>query len=87
MLLVASIPFLFRWLPRSYALYGTVAILLPLCSTLWSFGRFAASVFPVTLLIALWTARSRGRLLTYLAAALPLSGFFMALYAAWWWVG
>ena len=49
--------------------------------------RFAATVFPVTILIALWAARSRGRLLTYLATALPLSGFFMALYAAWWWVG
>ena len=85
--LVASIPFLFRRLPRSYALYGALAILLPLCSTLWSFARFAATVFPVTILIALWAARSRGRLLTYLATALPLSGFFMALYAAWWWVG
>jgi len=87
LILVGSIPFLFRKLPRSYALYATAAILLPLGSTLWSFSRLAATIFPFHVLIALWTARSDRRHACYLAAALPLSGLFMALYAAWWWVG
>src|SRR5206468_3953831 len=81
-LFVASIPFLFRHLPRSYALYGTAAILLPLGSTLWSYARFTATIFPAAILIALWAARPAGRLRVYLAGTLPLSGFFMALYAS-----
>ena len=86
-LLVASIPFLFRHLRRSHALYGAAAILLPLCSTLWSYSRFAAGIFPVHLAAATILAASRGRFAALLAVMLPLSGFFMALYAAWWWVG
>jgi hypothetical protein len=85
--LVLSIPFLFLRLRRSYALYATAAILLPLGSSLWSFSRFAAAVFPVHILAATWISRSEGRFAAYLAVALPLAGFFMALFAAWWWVG
>ncbi len=87
LLLVGSIPFLFLRLRRSYALYGTAAILLPLCSTLWSFRRFAATVFPFHLLLAIVTANRKGLFAAYLAAALPLLGFFMALFASWWWAG
>jgi mannosyltransferase PIG-V len=87
LLFVGSIPFLFLRLRRSYALYATAAILLPLCSTLWSFRRFAATVFPFHLLVAIVTVRSRGTFAAYLAVGLPLLGFFMALYAAWWWAG
>jgi hypothetical protein len=87
LLFVAAIPFLFLSLRRSLALYATVAILLPLSSTLWSFSRFAASIFPVHLLIALAASRSDRLFRTYLAVALPLGGLFMSLYAAWWWVG
>jgi Mannosyltransferase (PIG-V) len=86
-LCVASIPMLFRELPRSYALYGSAAILLPLCSTLWSFSRFAATLFPVHMLLAIRTGRSEGLSRAYFVTALPLAGLFMALYAAWWWVG
>jgi hypothetical protein len=86
-ILVASIPLLFRLLRRSHALYATAAILLPLCSTLWSYSRFAATLFPVHLAAALLAAEARGRFAALLAVCLPLSGLFMALYAAWWWVG
>jgi mannosyltransferase PIG-V len=86
-LCVASIPLLFRDLPTSYALYASAAILLPLCSTLWSFSRFAATLFPVHMLLALRTARSEGWSRAYFVTALPAAGLFMALYAAWWWVG
>jgi hypothetical protein len=86
-LLVASIPFLFLRLRRSWAVWAAAAILLPLGSTLWSFSRFAATVFPFHVLAGGVWARSRAALAGYLAVVLPLSGLFMALYAAWWWVG
>jgi hypothetical protein len=84
---VLSIPFFFRRLRTSHALYGAAAILLPLGSTLWSFSRFAASIYPLHLLAALLCARSERRFAAALALWLPLAGLFMALYAAWWWVG
>ncbi len=87
LLFVASIPFLFRYLRRSYALYACAAILLPLGSSLWSFSRFSAAIFPFHILIAALTARHQHGLSVYLGLALPLAGFLMGLYASWWWVG
>jgi hypothetical protein len=86
-LLVASLPVLYLRLRRSYALYATAAVLLPLTSTLWSFSRFAATIFPFHVLLATLTGPSPRRLAAYMAITLPLLGFFMALYSAWWWVG
>lgn len=86
-LLVASLPLLYLRLRRSYALYATAAILVPLTSTLWSFSRFAATIFPIHVLLATLAGPSPRRLAAYMAVSLPLLGFFMALYAAWWWVG
>ncbi|HEX9426173.1 MAG TPA: mannosyltransferase family protein [Candidatus Polarisedimenticolia bacterium] len=87
LLLVGSIPWLFRHLPRSYALYATAAILLPLGSTLWSFSRFAATIFPCHVLLGRLISRRPAWGDLYTGLALPLSGLFMALYAGWWWVG
>ena len=86
-LFVTSIPWLFRRLRLADAAYATAAILLPLGSTLWSFSRFAAAIYPVHVLLACWSSREEGRLGAVLGILLPLSGLFMALYAAWWWVG
>ncbi len=87
LLCVAAIPLMFRYVRRSSALWATAAILLPLSSTLWSFSRFAATLFPVHVLLAVGAARSERLFRSYLAIALPLAGLFMSLYAAWWWVG
>ena len=87
LVLVLSIPWLFRRLRTSDAVYATAAILLPLGSTLWSFSRFAAAIYPVPLLLAVWSGGSDRRFVASLATMLPLAGLFMALYAAWWWVG
>ena len=87
LLLVVSIPLLFLTMRRSYALYAVAAILLPLSSSLWSFSRFAVTIFPAHILVAVLTGRSQRLNTLYLSIALPLAGLFMALYAAWWWVG
>ena len=87
LLLVASIPIMFMTLRRSYALYGAAAVLLPLGSSLWSFSRFSAAIFPFHVVVAVLTARSARGFAVYLALALPLAGLFMSMYAGWWWVG
>jgi hypothetical protein len=84
--LVAAIPWMFLRLRRSDALYGTAAILLPLGSTLWSFTRFAAVIYPFPLLLGA-AATTERRQAAWAALLFPIQGLFMALYASWWWVG
>jgi hypothetical protein len=86
-LFVLAIPWMWRRLRRGEVLWAGLSILLPLGSTLWSFTRFAASIYPVFVRAAIGTGRSDRRLASLLGAMLPLGGFLMALYAAWWWVG
>jgi hypothetical protein len=83
--LVAAIPWMFLRLRRSDALYGAAAILLPLGSTLWSFTRFAAAIYPFPLLLG--AATTERRQAAWTATMFPIQGLFMALYASWWWVG
>ncbi|HUD70625.1 MAG TPA: mannosyltransferase family protein [Dongiaceae bacterium] len=86
---VLSIPWLWRRLRPSDALYGSVAILLPLGSTLWSFSRFAASIYPLAALYAGGSADAGAerRCRALLGVWLPAGGLLFALFAAWWWVG
>jgi len=84
---VLLIPWMWRRLRKGEALWASASILLPLGSTLWSFTRFAASIYPAFALAALWSGRSERRFAALLGAMLPLGGFLMALYAAWWWAG
>jgi hypothetical protein len=86
---VLTIPWLWRRLRPSDALYGSVAILLPLGSTLWSFSRFAASIYPIAALAAGGGADpgAERRCRALLGIWLPAGGLLFALYAAWWWVG
>ncbi|HEV8120687.1 MAG TPA: glycosyltransferase 87 family protein [Candidatus Polarisedimenticolia bacterium] len=86
-LLVLSLPWMVRRLRPADAAYGAVAILLPLGSTLWSYTRFASTLYPLPMLLARGTPQSDTRLRAILALFLPLGGLFMALFAAWWWVG
>jgi len=86
-ILVLSLVFMIRRLRRSDALYAAAAILLPLSSTLWSFTRFAATIYPVPMLWARAGTRHPDRHTALVAFLLPVGGFFAAFYAAWWWVG
>ena len=86
-LLVLSLVRMARRLRRSDAAYGAAAVLLPLCSTLWSTTRFASTLYPLPMWLSRDTVRRPARLAAILALFLPLGGLFMALFAAWWWVG
>ncbi len=85
---LAMLPVLFRRLPRAYALYAAAVVLLPLTTTLWSFGRLAIGAFPVFMVIGM-ARTSTGRHLAaiYRLAGAALGGVWMALFASWWWVG
>ncbi len=85
---LVMIPFMFSRLRGSYAIYATASILVPLCTTVWSFGRYALTVFPMFMLMGeAWGARRSRLLLLYAIVGATLSGFLMALFANWWWVG
>ena len=85
---IALLPIVYRKLRLSYALWATAMVLLPLSSTLWSFGRFALTVFPVFIVIGMgWTGRHKRLVALYGFIGATVSGLFMALFANWWWVG
>ncbi|MFQ5700856.1 MAG: mannosyltransferase family protein [Acidobacteriota bacterium] len=86
-LFIALLPIMVRRLRPSYTLYAAAGILLPLCTTVWSFGRFALTIFPAFMLVGIgWVGRQRRLVIVYAVIAATLSGFFMALFANWWWV-
>jgi hypothetical protein len=85
---VLMLPFMFRRLRRSLAVYAALAVLVPLCSTLWSFGRFSLTVFPAFVMIGLAWGEGRRRLpVLYAFIGATLGGLLMALFANWWWAG
>jgi hypothetical protein len=86
-LLLLGLPAIWRRLRTSEAFWATAAMLLPLCSSLWSFTRFAASIYPFHVAVGLSTEDSDRRFLSWIGAMAPIGGLFMALFAAWWWVG
>ena len=86
-LFLAALAPMIRRFPRSWGTHAALSVLVPLGSTLWSFGRLSLSTFPA---FALAGEVSRGRpgvLNAYLAVCLPLGGLLMALFACGWWVG
>ena len=84
--LVCLFPVL-RRTPRSWATYAVLCVLLPLSSTLWSFGRLSLLAFPVFAALADPLRRTSSGLPAYLSLSLPLGGFLMALFACGWWAG
>lgn len=77
-----------RKLRPSYTIYVAAAISLALGSTLWSFSRLSLTLFPFFMLVgAAWVDGRRCLPTVYAFAGCALGGFFMALFANWWWVG
>jgi hypothetical protein len=90
-LCLAALPLLLVRLRPSLSVFATVAILLPLGSSLWSFSRLALTVFPLQVLAGVvWTRSPRVGpavlvVLGWVGGA--VSAVLMALFAAWWWAG
>jgi hypothetical protein len=85
---LAMLVVMVRRLRPSYSLYTAAAIVLALGSTLWSFSRLSLTLFPFFMLIGMAWAEGRRCLPTmYVFAGGALGGFFMALFANWWWAG
>ncbi len=80
--------FMARRLRPSYTLYTAAGMTLALGSSLWSFSRLALTLFPFFMLIGMAWAEGRRCLPTvYGLVGATAAGFFMALFANWWWVG
>jgi hypothetical protein len=85
---LASLWAVFRWQRRSAAAFALVALLIPLCSTLWSFGRLSLTVFPLFTAAGLaWArgARTVPVLLAFVGGSLGV--LLTTFYATWWWAG
>lgn len=87
--LLALLPVVVLRLRAPYSVYAVATILVPLCSTLWSFGRLTLPAFPIFMIIGMAASSHAGRRLVaiYMMLGAALSSFLMALYAAWWWAG
>jgi len=82
--LLALLPLARRFRP-SWAIYSLLSVCVPLCSTLWSFSRFAILVFPVFVLLG-WAAKVGEEILPfYLSVSLPWGGLLMVFFACGWW--
>jgi hypothetical protein len=84
--LVSLVPAVRRLRP-SWAVYAALSVLVPLCSTLWSFSRLALAIFPAFALLGLAAEHRPDLPRLYLSVSLPLAGFLMTLFACGWWAG
>jgi hypothetical protein len=84
-LALGSLPFVFRRLRLSYALFSTASVLVPLCSSLVSFSRVVLGAFPCFILLALYTRR-RAVFLPVVTTSGILLGLLTMMFATWRWV-
>ena len=73
--------------PVAESLFAAFVVLLPLCSTLWSFGRLSLQAFPLFVALGAWAARHPRGSLVYFIPAIAGSAVLMAYFGAWWWAG
>jgi len=74
-----------RKIRPSYTLLAACLVLVPLCSTFWSFTRFVAVVFPLFIGLAACAEERPALRYAYLALAPVLMGLYMVLFASWSW--
>jgi hypothetical protein len=87
LLFLSALPFLFRAVPRSWSTHALLSVLVPLGSTLWSFGRLSLVAFPVFAWAGERAAKHRQGVPILLALGLPVGGMLMLLFACGWWAG
>lgn len=88
LLFISALPIAFRRLRPALAWYLAACVALPLCSTLWSFGRIASTFFPIYLLVGMaWAEKRPPWRLLWITVGGITGVAAMALFAAGWWVG
>lgn len=85
---LALLPLAARRLRASSTAYAVLAVLIPLGSTVWSFGRLSLTVFPLMAVVGLSWARG-ARTLPVIAGFVSgaVGSLLMALFALGWWAG
>ena len=85
---LALLPMVARRLRASSTAYAVLAVLVPLGSTVWSFGRLSLTVFPLLAVVGISWARG-ARTLPVVAGFVGggVGTFLMALFALGWWAG
>ncbi len=87
-LYLGALPAAFRRLRPSLAWYLAACVAVPLCSTLWSFGRIASTFFPIYLLVGMvWADDSPALQRLWVTVGGAGAAMAMAYFAAGWWVG
>lgn len=84
---VAALVPVFRTQRRSWAVYALLVVLVPLSTSLWSFGRLALAAFPVFAWAGGALARRPGPGWPLIASGFVLGGVWMVLFACGWWTG
>jgi len=73
--------------PVAESIFAAAVVLMPLGSTLWSFGRLSLQAFPLFIVLGGWAARRPRGSLAYFVPAGAGGLVLMRYYAAWWWAG
>lgn len=77
----------FRRRPAAESAFAAAIVVLPLCSTLWSFGRLSVQAFPIFIVLGGWAAARPRISLAYFVPATAGGMVMMAYFSAWWWAG
>ena len=84
---VLGVILLSRRIRLSYSLLALCMVVVPLCTTLWSYTRLTAVVFPLFIGLAVLSEKRPRVGAVYLCLAPVIAGLFMALFASWRWAG
>ncbi len=84
---VLGVILFWRKIRLSYSLLALCMVAVPLCTTLWSYTRLTAVVFPLFIGLAVLSERRPRVSAVYLCLAPVIAGLFMALFASWRWAG
>lgn len=77
----------FRERPLAESWLTSAVVLLPLCSTLWSFGRLSLQAFPIFIALGSWAARHPKLSFAWFIPSAAGGAALMAYFGAWWWAG
>ena len=73
--------------PLAESAFAAAIVMLPLTSTLWSFGRLSLQAFPLFVVLGYWASRWPRTSWLYFVPMTAGSLVLMRYYAAWWWAG